>query len=84
MHIFFWNVVDESGGRVGTGGDKYRYGSISVAIGNKCGDHGFVLKDLHECHGGEGGLLATKELIHGLLTILYPGALLSRPPSRLL
>ena len=31
-------------------GDKYRDGSISVAIGDKCGDHSFVLKDLYECY----------------------------------
>ena len=51
MHIFFWNMVDESGGRIGTGGNKYRDGSVTVAIGDKCSDHRFVLKDLYECYG---------------------------------
>ena len=73
MHIFFRNVVDESGGRIGTSGNKNGDCAITVAISDKCGDHGFVLKDLYERNRGERGLLSAKELIHGLFNHFIPG-----------
>lgn len=66
-------MVDEAGGGVGPGGNKDRDGAVAVAVGDEGGDHCFVLEDLNEGDGGEGGLFAPEELINGLFDHFVAG-----------
>ena len=66
-------MVDEAGGGVGAGGDEDADGAVVVAVGDEGGDHCFVLKNLDEGDGGEGGLFASEELVNGFFDHFVAG-----------
>lgn len=75
VHIFLIEVIDETGGGVRPRRDKDSDHPIIMPLGNKGGDLGVVLKDLHQRYRGEGRFFSPEKLTHSFFGHSAAGSL---------